>query len=170
MTITPIGENTFFCDDENSVALFAELLARVIGVQSTIGFSGDLGAGKTTLIRSLCAALGSTTPVASPTYVLSFEYTTSTEQTIEHWDLYRVCDLIPELLEPPSSRTIRLIEWPERMSSWGEAPDVMVTLGFGESATERTIAVWPPSIARRVREMVSAESVSEVYVEGLILD
>lgn len=170
MTITPIGEDAFFCDDENSVALFAELFARVVAVPSTIGFSGDLGAGKTTLIRSLCAALGSTTPVSSPTYVLSFEYTTSTDQNIEHWDLYRVYDLIPELLEPPSPRTIRLIEWPERMSSWGDTPDVMITLTFGETATERSIAVWPPSVATRVRELVSAESAQEVYVEGLILD
>lgn len=162
MTITLIGENTFFCADEDSVALFAGFFARVVEVPSTIGFSGDLGAGKTTFIRSLCAALGSTTPVSSPTYVLSFEYPTSTGQIIEHWDLYRVYDLIPELLEPPSRGTIRLIEWPERMSSWGDTPEVMVTLTFGETTTERNISVWPHSVAESLREMVRGESDGEV--------
>jgi len=124
----------------------------VIAAPSTIGFSGDLGAGKTTLIRSFCAALGSTVPVSSPTYVLSFEYTTTAGVLIEHWDLYRVYDLVPELLEPPSSRTIRLIEWPERMHSWGDLPDIVVTLSFGETPTARAISVWPSAFGELVKE------------------
>lgn len=155
MPIAETSEDTFCCSDEESVADFAQHLARVISAPSTIGFSGDLGAGKTTLIRSLCAALGSTVPVSSPTYVLSFEYPTTAGSLIEHWDLYRVHDLIPELLEPPSERTIRLIEWPERMTSWGDSPDMLLTLAFGEAPSERAISVWPSAIARRVWKKLS---------------
>lgn len=144
------------CPDEESVAQVARALANHLVPPLTIAFSGDLGAGKTTFIRYLCEALGSTVPVTSPTYVLSYEYLTCSGLLIEHWDLYRVFDLVPELLEPPASNTIRLIEWAERMLSWGDPAEVTITLGFGDtvesSPTQRIISVKPTSLAAALRE------------------
>ncbi len=144
LKMSSADENEYFCGNEESVASLARSLALSVQAPDTIGFSGELGAGKTTFIRSFCEALGSTVPVASPTYVLSFEYPTTSGILIEHWDLYRVREPVPELFEPPASHVIRLIEWCERMKTWGELPKREITLGFGDEGDDnaRVVRVW----------------------------
>lgn len=147
---------TFICRDEDAVAQLARALASHLGAPLTIAFSGDLGAGKTTFIRYLCEALGTMVPITSPTYVLSYEYPTRSGILIEHWDLYRVFEPVPELLEPPASQTIRLIEWAERMVSWGEPPEVRIAIGFADvietEVTQRMITIEPVSLAESLRK------------------
>ena len=79
-------------------------------------FSGDLGAGKTTLISSIMSLLGVTDEVNSPTYVLQHIYRTNDSQikNVEHWDLYRIGSLPEECEEVVKSDSVRLIEWGER--------------------------------------------------------
>ncbi len=78
---------------------------------------GDLGAGKTTMTQRLCAQLGITEPVSSPTFSLVNEYTSPSYGPVYHMDLYRLdktIDLVQigfeEYLE---SGNICLIEWPD---------------------------------------------------------
>jgi tRNA threonylcarbamoyladenosine biosynthesis protein TsaE len=77
--------------------------------------SGEVGAGKTTLIRGACRALGVTEPVTSPTFTIGQRYT-SGRLPVSHLDLYRLADLEgedPALLEdylPPDS--VAFVEWP----------------------------------------------------------
>ncbi len=79
------------------------------------GLSGQLGAGKTTLVREIVKALGGGDVVSSPTFVLSHEYAVKEPAlTVEHWDLYRLKSLPEELYYPPDASVLRLIEWPER--------------------------------------------------------
>ena len=79
----------------------------------TIGFIGELGAGKTTLVAEICKQLDPQIKIASPTYTLMQEYEFE-NLTIEHWDLYRVNSLPEELLEAPESHVIRMIEWADK--------------------------------------------------------
>lgn len=58
----------------------------------TLLFYGDMGAGKTTLIKAIVAALGSQDEVSSPTFSLVNEYSAD-EGLIYHFDLYRIEDL-----------------------------------------------------------------------------
>ena len=88
---------------------------------STILFYGDLGAGKTTLIKTLVKRLGSADNVSSPTFSLINEYKTNAGASIFHLDLYRLKDEneaydlgIEELLETDS---LKLIEWPQKINS-----------------------------------------------------
>jgi tRNA threonylcarbamoyladenosine biosynthesis protein TsaE len=79
-------------------------------------FYGELGAGKTTLIRAICKQLGVEEEISSPTYNIVNEYIAG-EQKVFHFDLYRVKDA-EELFdigfeEYLSSGNICLIEWPE---------------------------------------------------------
>lgn len=76
----------------------------------------DLGGGKTTFVKALVAALGSTDHVSSPTFTVSKVYTTKLGRLV-HFDFYRLTDphdvkeaLREEINEPA---TICCIEWPE---------------------------------------------------------
>ncbi len=86
-----------------------------------IALRGDLGAGKTTLVRGALEALGVTNGVRSPTYTL-IEYYELAPLSIAHLDLYRLAD--GEELEYLGYRdylnpaTICFIEWPERAEGY----------------------------------------------------
>jgi len=77
--------------------------------------SGDLGAGKTTLIRGACRALGVTEQVTSPTFTIGHRY--AGRVPVSHLDLYRLQGLEgedPALLEDyVGPGTITFIEWPQ---------------------------------------------------------
>ena len=77
--------------------------------------SGELGAGKTTLIRGACRALGVTEPVTSPTFTIGQRY--AGRVPVSHLDLYRLADLgaedpglLADYIEPGA---IAFVEWPE---------------------------------------------------------
>jgi len=84
-------------------------------------FYGDMGAGKTTLIKSICYQLGSKDNISSPTFSLVNEYKLASEDDIYHFDFYRIeseleaidigCD------EYFYSNKLCLIEWPEKIPS-----------------------------------------------------
>jgi tRNA threonylcarbamoyladenosine biosynthesis protein TsaE len=58
--------------------------------QKTILFYGKMGVGKTTLIKQLCQNLGVTEATSSPTFSLVNEYKTTSNQTVFHFDFYRL--------------------------------------------------------------------------------
>jgi tRNA threonylcarbamoyladenosine biosynthesis protein TsaE len=77
--------------------------------------SGELGSGKTTLVRGACRALGVTGPVTSPSFTIGSRYTTG-RLPITHVDLYRLQDLAgedPSLMDDyADERTVTFVEWP----------------------------------------------------------
>ncbi|MDB5088290.1 MAG: tRNA ((37)-N6)-threonylcarbamoyltransferase complex ATPase subunit type 1 TsaE [Mucilaginibacter sp.] len=81
-------------------------------------FYGDMGAGKTTLIKSLCESLGTTEPVTSPTFSIVNEYT-GTKNRIYHFDFYRLKNQSEALdlgyEEYFYSDAYCFIEWPEKI-------------------------------------------------------
>lgn len=78
--------------------------------------SGELGAGKTTLIRGACRALGVTEVVTSPTFTIGRRY--SGRLPVTHLDLYRLDDLAdeaPGLLDDYlTADAVSFVEWPAR--------------------------------------------------------
>ena len=111
--------------------------------------SGDLGAGKTTLVRGALRALGVTEVVTSPTFVVGVLYDGATGP-LAHLDLYRLAGLAgedPGLLDPYfGPEIVTFVEWPERAESeellGGRAIARHVTLAHA-GGDARTIEVAP---------------------------
>lgn len=93
------------------------------GPKATIvGLSGDLGAGKTTLVQAIARSLGVTEHITSPTFVIAKYYATQDVkfQKLIHIDAYRIED--PQELMTigwetmkEESNTLVVIEWPEKI-------------------------------------------------------
>jgi tRNA threonylcarbamoyladenosine biosynthesis protein TsaE len=94
-------------------ALGARLVAR-LGPGDAVVVRGDVGVGKTTLIRGACRALGVTQPITSPTFTIGQRY--PGRLPVSHLDLYRLADLEgedPALLEDYlDGDTVAFVEWP----------------------------------------------------------
>jgi tRNA threonylcarbamoyladenosine biosynthesis protein TsaE len=108
--------------DLDSVASELLLFAGEINVWM---FNGQMGAGKTTLIKSLCKQLGVRSVVQSPTFALVNEYSGSGGETICHFDFYRIKDeteaLDMGIEEYFDSGDYCFVEWPEKIESlWPE--------------------------------------------------
>lgn len=137
-------------DDAAATSAAGAALARAVlalrPASLTIHLQGDLGAGKTTLVRGFLAALGHRGRVPSPTYTLIEPYEIAGYRVC-HLDLYRLADAreIDDLdlggqLGPGS---LALIEWPERAAGRLPAADVSCLLEL--LAPGRSLSLTPGS-------------------------
>ncbi len=103
--------------DEAELSLWGERFGRALPLPAFVVLRGDLGAGKTTLVRAIARAQGTLEPVSSPTYGIVREYV-SPRGAVVHIDLYRL-NSVDELHQIGwedilRARGLVLIEWPER--------------------------------------------------------
>jgi len=103
--------------------------------------SGDLGAGKTTLVRGLLRGLGHVGRAKSPTYALVEPYSLSSLD-LYHFDFYRFKDrsewLNSGFREHFNPASVCVVEWPEKAGDLLSPPDLHVTLDFdGEARRAR---------------------------------
>lgn len=127
-------------DSLERLRTFAETLAGTVATCPSLDVAllGPLGAGKTTLVRYFAESLGAAEPVSSPSYVLQHEYHCGSS-TLEHWDLYRLNALPPELEEAPARNTIRLVEWADRAPEFLKECEIIVRLDYGATPEARVI-------------------------------
>jgi len=96
---------------------YGKAIGSVLKDKDIVLFYGELGSGKTQLIKGICSALGVKQVVNSPTFIIVNEYVSGDNKNIYHFDLYRlksaeeVIDIgLDDYLK---DRGIILIEWPE---------------------------------------------------------
>ncbi|MGQ7868258.1 tRNA (adenosine(37)-N6)-threonylcarbamoyltransferase complex ATPase subunit type 1 TsaE [Sunxiuqinia sp. sy24] len=99
----------------------AEAFLNYFKGERLFAFYGKMGAGKTTLIKALCRALGSTDPITSPTFALVNEYSTASNERIFHFDFYRIKN-IEEALDIGFDDYVYsgkycFMEWPENIEA-----------------------------------------------------
>ena len=102
--------------DLNEIGKISKIIIKSIKKKNKVLFSGPLGSGKTTLIKSIMHDLGYNDHVSSPTFSLINEYIIK-DKMIYHIDLYRI-NALDELYEIGFEEYLRngnlcLIEWPE---------------------------------------------------------
>jgi tRNA threonylcarbamoyladenosine biosynthesis protein TsaE len=125
-----------YLDSTEATEQFAAALWRLLPPKCLVFLHGDLGAGKTTLVRGFLQAAGHPGAVKSPTYTLVEEYQVGGRK-IYHFDLYRLAD--PEELEWIGIRdyldeeSICIIEWPEMGKGMLPAADVSIRLGVQDA-------------------------------------
>lgn len=130
--------------DEPGLAAWGRAFAATLRPPVVVGLSGELGAGKTTLVRAVAAALGVTQPVTSPTFALVHRYD-GAKVSVYHVDAYRLRhddaarDLgLEDMLADP--RAVVLIEWPERLGAAAPALDHHLRLAYGPDERTRELA------------------------------
>jgi tRNA threonylcarbamoyladenosine biosynthesis protein TsaE len=136
--------NTFFESSLEDLDTVAEALINLAGNLRVWIFFGEMGSGKTTLIKSLCRHVGVSDTMSSPTFSIVNEYLTSDDARIFHFDFYRIkneeeaYDIGTD--EYFYSGNYCFVEWPEKIPSL--IPDAYVKVSItSESQTRRTIAV-----------------------------
>jgi tRNA threonylcarbamoyladenosine biosynthesis protein TsaE len=127
--------------NEQDTLAFGATLARGLRPGMALHLSGNLGAGKTTLVRGLLRGLGFEGRVKSPTFTLVEPYAVSSLY-LYHFDFYRF--IRPnELLDSGfreyfNDASVCLVEWPEKAGENLPAPDIKIDLtveGDGRNAT-----------------------------------
>jgi len=125
--------------DEAATLTFGAQLAQGLQPGLTFYLEGDLGAGKTTLVRGVLRALGYSGRVKSPTYTLAESYSLPAFE-LYHFDLYRMHDprewIDAGFRDVSGGQAVSLIEWPDKAAGWLPAPDVIVRLTIADDARE----------------------------------
>lgn len=107
--------------DLNALPAAAQTLLDALNGHKILLFHGEMGAGKTTFIKALCAVMGVESPVSSPTFALVNEYEYP-GGLIYHFDCYRLKKASEALdfglEEYLDSGNYCLIEWPEKIADF----------------------------------------------------
>lgn len=134
---------SLFLPDEDATLALGAALARGLATGLVIYLDGDLGAGKTTLVRGLLRALGDAGPVKSPTYTL-VELHAVSGLDLYHFDFYRFNQpdeyLDAGLDEYFSGKGVCLVEWPAQAAPYVPVADVEIRLTVLESGRHADIA------------------------------
>ena len=128
-----VSVQTEYLADEAATLAFGRGLLKILKGSPLVFVQGQLGAGKTTLVRGILRAMGHEGSVKSPTYTLLEPYEVA-GRTVYHFDLYRIGDSeeldfigMDELLD---AAAIKLVEWPQRGAGRLPEPDVDIRLSL----------------------------------------
>ena len=134
--------------DLDEIGTSAEEFLKLVNGYKVFAFSGELGAGKTTFISSLCKQLKVAETITSPTYSIIQEYKTIADKIIYHIDLYRIKSK-EEAMEAGiedclNSDEICMVEWPEKAPEI--FPDKTIFSNFEiVSSTKRKLVIQLPA-------------------------
>ena len=131
---------------EKGTLALGELMTELLPAPKLVILRGDLGMGKTTLVRGMAAALGAdSAEVTSPTFTLVHEYR-GRKTRLVHLDLYRLEEEreiegigLWEMAE--AADALVLVEWGDRFASVMERADAEIEIGQGEAENERLLRV-----------------------------
>ncbi len=113
-------KRTVISKNPDDLTVVAEEILRSVPGARIFAFYGEMGAGKTTLIKAFCQVLGSTDGVSSPTFSLVNEYEDGSGNSLFHFDFYRIKKL-EEVYDMGFEEYVYsgdycFLEWPERIA------------------------------------------------------
>ena len=151
----------------DETARLGTALAALLEAGDLVIVRGDLGAGKTTLTRSIGRALGIAEHITSPTFALAQRYTGPVP--LLHIDAYRLHGADDEelgLLLDGASDALTVIEWPEQLGADLGRPRVEVELRHG-GGDRRLVALTgeDPATQERLAEIVADLRARHIHAE-----
>ena len=159
MPLSPLNTFTLDLPDEAATDRLGQSLALVAAdLQTTAGnmlpgaqaggrihLQGDLGAGKTSLVRAFLRQCGVSGRIKSPSYALLESYEVS-NLYLYHLDFYRFSDptewLDVGFRDLLNNRAIVLIEWPERAGDYLGHPDLLIHLFYADHGRRATLSAY----------------------------
>jgi tRNA threonylcarbamoyladenosine biosynthesis protein TsaE len=148
--------------DSRATEALGAALARALpraGTGAVLYLQGELGAGKTTCVRSMLRTLGVTAPVRSPTYTLVERYTLDTLDCV-HVDLYRLQSAVEVqelgLRDLNGPGFLMMIEWPEKGGAAVPRADLELKLTY--------------ACESRLAALSAATQVGENWLANLAID
>jgi tRNA threonylcarbamoyladenosine biosynthesis protein TsaE len=126
--------------EADTIAIGHEI-AELLPADALVYLSGDLGSGKTTLVRAIAEALGcDPSEVASPSFALVHEYPRLNASPVIHIDGYRMSESPREWMEIGideilRSRGIKFVEWPKRHFDELAEASAVITIRVEEDET-----------------------------------
>ncbi len=134
--------------DENATLALGAALAHGLEPGLSVFLRGELGAGKTTLVRGALRGLGFTGRVKSPSYTLVELYAVSRLE-LHHFDFYRFQDprewTEAGFRETFNGQSVCLVEWPEKAAGMLPPPDVDITLQIQDSGRVASLHANSPA-------------------------
>ena len=147
---------TLILDNEAATLACGDKFSRIVACGLVVYLHGDLGAGKTTLVRGVLHGLGHVGKVKSPTYTLVEPYTIF-NYNIYHFDLYRFTDEeeweAAGFREYFNAQSICMIEWPERAANVLPEPDIHVHLSLYQNARKIQFSAGSPLGKQCIEEL-----------------
>jgi len=147
-----LGRGAPRAPDRDSLEAWGRALGAVLPRPVVIAFEGDLGAGKTTLVRAICVGIGvaAIEAVTSPTFSIIQQYNAPGGPVV-HADLYRLrSDAELEMLgwdELVERAPVLLVEWPDRAVNTLPRDTIHVVLGHDhENADRRLLRIHAPTM------------------------
>jgi tRNA threonylcarbamoyladenosine biosynthesis protein TsaE len=146
----PVQSAEFALADEDATTRLGQALARAVQGNApeiarhglVVALSGDLGAGKTSVVRAMLRALGVTGTVRSPTFTLVEPYVVSS-LNFYHFDFYRLVDPVEfsfagfrDMFGPAS---VCLVEWPDRAAGSLPAADLRIALRVADQGRQARV-------------------------------
>lgn len=127
----------------DTIADAASEFIKQMGDNTVFAFHGEMGAGKTTLIKAICEKLGVDDVINSPTFAIINEYRSDSGELIYHFDFYRI-NKEEEAFDFGYedyffSGSLCFIEWPERIESLLPHDTVHVTVKEIEGGQRQVI-------------------------------
>lgn len=126
---------------EDNLKTVAEAILKAYPQDRVFGFYGEMGTGKTTLIKQICNVLGVKDITSSPTFAIVNEYWTDNGQPIYHFDFYRIDEPADAsrigFEEYLYSGSYCFIEWTEKVEEILQDDFVKVTISRVDDVSRR---------------------------------
>jgi tRNA threonylcarbamoyladenosine biosynthesis protein TsaE len=150
------SECKLYLSGEQATLDFGAHIARALQPGTKIYLHGDLGAGKTTLVRGVLRALGVSERVKSPTYTLVELYKLS-KLDLYHFDFYRFNDpnewVEAGLRDMFAGEAVVLVEWPERAQDLLPRADIEIALSVQDAGRRAHVCAQSEAGERVVRAL-----------------
>jgi tRNA threonylcarbamoyladenosine biosynthesis protein TsaE len=150
------GQRVWIVDGVEQTAALGEALGKVARPGSVVILTGELGAGKTQLVKGMARGMGIEAPVTSPTFNLMLEHQSATGRRLRHFDLYRLEDA-EELedmgyFEALESDAVAAVEWGDRFpghmpADWLELRVEYLRSGWAPQAADSEQAAEAPQVS-----------------------